>query len=150
MKRCLFAAVFLTMLVIIFGGCQPEKYPPIRLATRIAREVQRVRATATAVARLVAPAETLPADIDPEARAAVQLAIEDLVQRTAVTRSAVHVLRAQAVEWPDTSLGCPREGMMYAQVITPGYLILLSAEGKVYKYHTDRGNYAVLCMPSEK
>ncbi|PWH14196.1 MAG: hypothetical protein DDG58_12935 [Ardenticatenia bacterium] len=150
MKRCLFAAMLLAVPVIIFSGCWVEKYPPVRLATRIAGEVQRARATATAAARLVAMAETLPAEIDPEARAAVQLAIEDLVQRAAVTRSAVHVLRAQAVEWPDTSLGCPKEGMMYAQVITPGFLILLSAEGRVYEYHTDRGHYAVLCMPSEE
>lgn len=148
MKRCLLAATLLAILLLIFGGCQANKYPPIRLATRIAGEVQRVNATATAVARFVAMAETLPAEIDPEARTAVQLAIEDLVQRIAVKRTAVYVLRAQAVEWPDTSLGCPKEGMMYAQVITPGFLILLSAEGRVYEYHTDWGNYAVLCAPA--
>lgn len=148
MKCSMFAATLLTMPVIIFGGCQAEKYPPIRLATRIAGEVQRVSATATAVARSAAMAETLPAEIDPEARAAVQLAIDDLVQRIAVKRSAVQVLRAQAVEWPDTSLGCPKEGMMYAQVITPGFLVLLLAEGEVYEYHTDWGRHAVLCTPS--
>ncbi len=152
MKRCLFLATLLAALVVSFVGCQTETYPPVRLATRIAGEVQRVSATATAVAHFIAMAETspLPGEIDPEARAAVQLAIKDLVQRLAVTRSAVRVLRATAVEWSDTSLGCPKEGMMYAQVITPGFLILLSAEGKLYEYHTDLGNYAVLCMPSEE
>lgn len=148
MKRCLFPATLLAVLVISFGGCHAETYPPIRLTTRVAEEVQRVSATATAVARFVTMVETLPAEVDPEARAAVQLAVEDLVQRFAVARSAVHVLRAAAVEWSDTSLGCPKEGMMYAQVITPGFLIFLSAEGKLYEYHTDSGSYAVLCMPS--
>lgn len=148
MKRCLFSVTLLTVLVVSLVGCQAETYPPIRLATRVAEEVQRASATATVVARFVTMAEMLPTEIDPEARAAVQLAIEDLVQRFAVARNAVRVLRAAAVEWSDTSLGCPKEGMMYAQVITPGFLIFLSAEGKLYEYHTDLGNYAVLCMPS--
>jgi hypothetical protein len=142
--------LLLTGLLLGFGGCQAEQYAPLRLATRVAAEVRRASATATAVARFSTVTETLPAEIDPEARAAVQLAIEDLVQRFATERRAIHVLRAAAVEWSDTSLGCPEEGMMYAQVITPGFLILLAAEGKLYEYHTDRGNYAVLCMPREE
>ncbi|MGQ9501114.1 MAG: hypothetical protein ACUVSF_09110 [Anaerolineae bacterium] len=150
MTRCLFLATFLSVLMASFGGCQAEIYPPLRLATRITEEVQRVSATATAVAHFAAMVETLPAEIDPEAHAAVQLAVEDLVQRFAAVRSSIRVIRAAAVEWSDTSLGCPKEGMMYAQVITPGFLVLLSVEGRVYEYHTDRGHYAVLCMPSEE
>ncbi|MCS7259839.1 MAG: hypothetical protein NZ765_03550, partial [Anaerolineae bacterium] len=132
------------------GGCQAGKYPPLRLATRIAEEAQRVSATATAVARVVGMAATLPAEMDPEASAAVQRAVEDLARRLAVPHRAIQVLRAQAVEWPDTSLGCPQEGMMYAQVITPGFLIFLEAQGNVYEYHTDRVHHAVLCMPTEE
>jgi hypothetical protein len=42
----------------------------------------------------------------------------------------------RAVEWRDGSLGCAQAGMMYPQVITPGYRIVLSADGVKYEYHT--------------
>jgi hypothetical protein len=38
-------------------------------------------------------------------------------------------------DFPDASLGVPEPGMTYAQVITPGYVILLNAEGETYEYH---------------
>jgi hypothetical protein len=51
----------------------------------------------------------------------------------------------EAVDWSDTSLGCPEPGMAYAQVITPGYLIVLGAAGQTYEYHTDEHSSVVLC-----
>ncbi len=156
MKRYTFPVVYLiailSQMMLLFGiiGCQAERYPPLRLATQIARETQKISATATAVARFATVAEMSPVHTDPEARMATQVAIEDLAQRLGVLPSAIHVLKVAAVEWSDTSLGCPKEGMMYAQVITPGFLILLQAQGRLYEYHTDRGNYAVLCLPPEE
>ena len=57
----------------------------------------------------------------------------------------IRLASVDAVEWSDASLGCPQPGMMYAQVITPGYRVVLEAEGQQYTYHTDTGQYAVLC-----
>lgn len=37
--------------------------------------------------------------------------------------------------FPDTSLGCPTPGEIYAQVITPGYIFNLEVAGTVYEYH---------------
>jgi len=51
----------------------------------------------------------------------------------------------EAVNWPDTSLGCPELDMMYAQVITPGYRILLSYSAEIRVYHSDRGDRVVYC-----
>lgn len=34
-------------------------------------------------------------------------------------------------------MGFPEEGMMYTQVITPGFRIILKAEGNFYEYHSD-------------
>ncbi len=79
------------------------------------------------------------------AEAVVRLAQEDLAQRLGLTPEAIRLVSAEAVEWPDTSLGCPRPGMMYAQVITPGFLVVLEAGGRTYEYHTDTGRFVVLC-----
>lgn len=74
------------------------------------------------------------------------LAVADLARRLDVPESAITVRTVESVEWPDASLGCPQPGMMYAQVITPGYRIVLEAGGKRYEYHTSQ-THAVLCSP---
>ena len=50
----------------------------------------------------------------------------------------------EAVQWPDSSLGCPQPGMLYAQVVTPGYLIVLAVEDQTYEYHADLDRLVVL------
>lgn len=59
----------------------------------------------------------------------------DLSTRANVGAGSIKVKIAEAVEWPDTSLGCPKPGMMYAQMITPGYKIVLEAGGHEWNYH---------------
>jgi len=66
----------------------------------------------------------------------VQLAKEDLANRTKVSIANIKVLKVTAVEWSDTSLGCPKYGMVYAQVITPGFKIILGVDGQEYVYHS--------------
>ncbi|HLE02745.1 MAG TPA: hypothetical protein VI877_04555, partial [Dehalococcoidia bacterium] len=74
----------------------------------------------------------------------VRAAQEDLASKLGLEAGKIAVVRAEPWEWPDTSLGCPREGMFYAQVITPGYRVVLEAGGRLYEYHTDQER-AVYC-----
>jgi len=48
----------------------------------------------------------------------------------------VQVDSVESMDWSDSSLGCPKAGMMYAQVITPGYKIVLSSGGRTYEFHS--------------
>jgi len=66
----------------------------------------------------------------------IERATEDLVQATGAASDAITVVSAEEVEWSDTSLGCPEPDAMYAQVITPGYLIVLETGGNTFNYHT--------------
>ena len=75
---------------------------------------------------------------------ALAAALDDLTGRLSVDRSAVEIVSVEKRMWGDTSLGCPQPGMMYAQVITPGFLIQLKAGSKVYTYHASLIR-AVLC-----
>jgi hypothetical protein len=75
---------------------------------------------------------------------AVSNAVADLAARLGVPASDITIVSVEAVEWRDASLGCPQPGMAYAQVITPGYLIVLEAGGASYEYHAGRSQ-AVLC-----
>jgi hypothetical protein len=73
-----------------------------------------------------------------DAEALVARAVADAASRTGVEGGSVRVARTEAREWSDTGLGCPRPGVGYAQVITPGYLIVLEAAGRTLEYHADR------------
>ncbi len=63
-----------------------------------------------------------------------------------VTADEIKVVSLESVEWRDTSLGCPQEGMAYAQVITPGYMIVLEAGGQTYEFHTNTTDQVVPCF----
>ena len=65
----------------------------------------------------------------------VDLAKVDLAQRLDVEFEAVSVVSVQETEFDDASLGVPAPGEAYAQVLTPGHVIELSAEGVTYEYH---------------
>jgi hypothetical protein len=78
----------------------------------------------------------------------VAVAVHDLAARTGVLPESIAVVTLDAVEWSDSSLGCPRPGYVYLQVITPGYRIVLAAGGQTYVYHTDTRSAVVLCQTS--
>ncbi len=75
----------------------------------------------------------------------INKAKEDLAERLDVIKEEIKVKSTQKKDWPDSSLGCPKPGMMYAQVITPGYLIVLETVGKGYNYHTSQ-DVVTLCQ----
>jgi hypothetical protein len=82
---------------------------------------------------------------NPEARPAVDAALGDAAGRLGVGRDQLRLERLEQREWPDGSLGCPQPGMMYAQVITPGYLIVVAGAARQLEYHADAGGRAVFC-----
>ncbi len=67
----------------------------------------------------------------------VDKAKNDLAEKLNTTPEQIQLVKQEKVDWPDTSLGYPEKGKMYAQVITPGFRIVLEAGGKLYEYHSD-------------
>jgi len=82
-----------------------------------------------------------------DAETGVDRAKEDLAHRKGIDKEQITVVAVKEVNWPDTSLGCPEPGMVYAQVITPGHRIILSYVGQTYEYHSDQGGRVVYCEP---
>lgn len=91
------------------------------------------------------PSGSSPA-VPPGAQALIDLARRELAGRAGVAESAISLVRAEAVEWGDASLGCPQPGQMYAQVITPGFRIVLRSGGTDYHYHGDARGRVVYCQ----
>ncbi len=81
---------------------------------------------------MLVPAQGLPAGGPAEEAARKQLAASLGVDMAQIT-----VLSDAEVEWPDSCLGVSQEGLMCAQMVTPGHLIVLSVGGVQYEYHTN-------------
>ncbi len=119
MKSVVTMSVLLLGLLLL-GGCNPVRPLPAGAA--------EPAATATAAAEAPAAGQD-----DPAANMAGVLA-----NQLGIDRSAVTVVSSEAVAWPDACLGVTLADEMCGQVITPGYKIVLSANGNSYTYHTDQ------------
>jgi hypothetical protein len=76
------------------------------------------------------------------------LGVRVVAEKLSVPSGEVTVLSIEPVEWSDASLGCARPGQMYAQVMTPGYRVIVSARGATFEVHTGAGR-AILCAGPE-
>lgn len=76
----------------------------------------------------------------------VNQAVADLADRLQIDASKIVAVSAQAMSWPDKSLGCPQPGMAYNQVMVDGALIHLSVNGTSYSYHSGGSRAPFLCQ----
>jgi len=80
------------------------------------------------------PGGLLPSSL-PAADVPAAMAVTKLSAQSGISAADVVLVSAEKVTWGDTSLGLPAPGMMYAQVVVPGYKITLQAGGNSYVYH---------------
>jgi hypothetical protein len=83
--------------------------------------------------------------VDPALQSFVDRAVADLARRRDADPAEITVLEASAVVWPDGSLGCPRPGMEYTQVMHEGVRIRLQLGGRTYAYHGGGSRMPELC-----
>jgi len=77
----------------------------------------------------------------------VDQAVADLAAYLELDQEAIAPRDLLATEFPDASLGVPEPDQMVAQVITPGFIIWLRAEGELYRYHA--GGDRVVRVPEQ-
>ena len=105
------------------------------------------RPTATPAPTVPAEAAATPAAGDAAPGPVLRRAAEFLAGELGVASAGLEVVSATAMAWPDAGLGCPQPGMMYAQVLTPGYLVLIrDADGAERRVHTNEdGSSVIVC-----
>ena len=82
---------------------------------------------------------------DETAEKMVALAKEHLAKQLSISTDQIVLTQIKPVLWRDAGLGCPKPGIDYIQVETPGYNILLQAGERTYTYHTDETKRFVPC-----
>ena len=85
----------------------------------------------------------------PGQEAAVANSRADLAAQLNIDPNTITLVSVEAVDWPDACMGIQTPGIMCAMVITPGYRVILEANGKQYEYHTNEtGDVARLAPPT--
>lgn len=84
-------------------------------------------------------------NIPAEAQAVVDLVLQDAALQLGAEPASLQITAIEAVEWPDSSLGCPEDGGVYAPVISPGYQITITDGTSTLAFHTGPNDVIVLC-----
>jgi hypothetical protein len=84
---------------------------------------------------------------DSERDAALR-AIDALAADLKIAPTEILVDTIRAVDWPDSSLGCPKPGVAYLQVVKPGHKVTLRAKDQIFVVH-EAGNQAAVCRNSK-
>jgi hypothetical protein len=90
-----------------------------------------------------------PAEGQPEGYDAIAVATNALAQELGIAVTDIAFVSSIPGEWNDASLGCPKADQTYAQVITPGYVVILAVGSTNYEVHTDLTGAAVVCIGGE-
>lgn len=73
------------------------------------------------------------------------LAVADLAAHTGVDPADIDVVANDRVTWRNGSLGCPKPGYSYIQMLVEGYRIVLHAGAEDYVYHGANGEAPFRC-----
>jgi hypothetical protein len=98
---------------------------------------------ATACSRAGTDAPTQPAH-PPGSPAAIAAAA--VAQQTGSSADDVVIRSVEAVDFGDSSLGCPEPGMAYLQVITPGYKVVVELAARSFDVRV-AGKRGIICVP---
>jgi hypothetical protein len=79
--------------------------------------------------------------------AAVEASFARLAELTGSTDT-FEVASVNAVKWDNACLGVEQPDVVCAEVITPGYIVVLDSGVLAYEFHTDTNGNAVLAAPA--
>ncbi len=81
----------------------------------------------------------------PELDSVAEAAVADLVARVGIEPTAVEVLVAERVTWPDGRMGCPELATPYTLEPIEGFRVVLGYDGLTYHYHAGSDAAPSLC-----
>lgn len=154
--------ITLVVSVVLVSGCapmnvepeagQPEGTAPLETSLPVTLPAENVPPTGTAPAEEGAPVGNTPEAVAPELYSGevpadlFETILDDLLSRTGRDRAEIEVIKAEAVTWPDGSIGCPQPDMMYTQALVDGYQVIFASNGQAYDYHLSQSGFFVLCQ----
>lgn len=124
-----------------------EAYPGGMLVSPVEVDLSQLTPVAGNTTPQVMPAPGRPGGDPPVAQGLMLEAVTaNLSQQFDLPAESITVVSVEPVTWPNGGLGCPQEGMAYAEVMVEGSRITLAADGQTYTYHTAGTTEFLLCV----
>jgi hypothetical protein len=76
------------------------------------------------------------------------LSARQILAQSGIRLDAIGTVSVVPVEWPDVCLGIHDSGATCAAVVTPGFRVVLEADGETYTYHASEGGQTVKVVPN--
>jgi hypothetical protein len=136
------APIILLLALVSCGQADIPAAPPPAAATVVAQPTSQPTAQPPTAAPPTPGASTPQPEMPTTAPAAqapealVRTGQQLLAEHLGVSADTLKLQSATAQEWRDGSLGCPQPGMVYPQVITPGFLLIFADGARTYEVHT--------------
>jgi hypothetical protein len=73
-------------------------------------------------------------DLPEDVESLIILAKFDLSLKTGVDVEAIKTVDTEEIVFSDSNMGVPQPGVPYDNIATPGYIIILDADGEEYEY----------------
>jgi hypothetical protein len=124
------------LAVVALAGCASSAAQSAPPATRPSTSAPTVEAPSLPVST-TAPG-TLP-------DATLATIVADAATVAGVDPASVTVVSVKPVTWMDGSLGCPKPGVMYTQVVVPGFRVIVKAGERTLDYRVGRAGTAKRC-----
>ena len=137
---------FALAVVMPLAACaaNPPALPSAEPASRVGMAPPtRIPAVPSASGPIGVPVTTasMPRDV----RRAV---VADAAKRFKVAQNTVVLASAEQVTWSNAALGCPEPGLMYTQMLVPGYRVVAKTREGNLTYHTDNSGNVRSCLES--
>lgn len=118
-------AVFALFFSIVVTACAAETMPPEEMPDS------------------EPDGQTQPNNSDPGQTSAEQAAARALSANLGIATDRIQFVSTEAVEWPDTCLGVPEEGLACAPATIPGFRVILETGDRQVEYRTDEDGMQV-------
>ena len=140
-RKRLFLPIIALVAILALAACGAPLIETPATPTPEATTPPEPTAAPTQVAESIMPEKPLT----PEEQKIAEQATAILAKELNVVPEDVTILEVTHVTWRDSSLGCPEQGMMYTQVITPGYRVKAEVNGETYAVHMNEKGVGKIC-----
>jgi len=140
-RKAVLLPIMILVLALALAACGAPIIETPDTPTPAATPTPEPTPEPTKVAESIMPETPL----SPEEQKAADKAREILADELKIDPEDVTIVEVKRVTWRDGSLGCPKPGMMYTQVITPGFKVTAEVDGKTYSIHMDERGNGLVC-----
>ena len=118
MMKPVYLLLSLSLMTFLMTGCSSREHPVPSPSTVVPPTATHVPPTATPIpptATSIPPTPTIvPSTLEDEIFSIKTSAQQILANQLQVSIDVLDLVHTEKIVWPNTSLGCPKSGMMYA------------------------------------